>query len=420
MASESVTILIEAVDNASPVIRDVEDSLTDLFFNIPSGNLLNEFKDIFTTLDGMAGKAEDFAGKWGPVAATITTVATTSFQIGQYIGEWAVETDRWQEAMDAALVKAEELRKKLVEVEKARFGRDRAATQDIEGFEEREAAIQQHEKDVVAELNAVKRNLKARALSGPDPAVFQRDQYGAAVAESAGAAAAREETKAQLEARKLGLEAELKIAQTQAGEVEVAKRARAQEKEDNKIAAKFSEEMRKADMKREADALRANQFFNDEAARHDKKNKEEQTKRENEEMVAKQTFDEMARKQDKKNKEEQTKRENEEMVAKQTFDEMARKQDKKNKEEDAREQHRQARRALSIEDKLRRKAFEAQDIPDFQATESRLLGGSSQQPIDKIVITAAQILAVMQAEQQRLDRMNTLLQDAATAVTIIN
>ena len=79
-----------------------------------------------------------------------------------------------------------------------------------------------------------------------------------------------------------------------------------------------------------------------------------------------------------------------------------------------------AQKALSIEAKLRADAFAAQNIPDLQATESRLLGGSAQQPIDKIVITAAQILAVMQAEQQRLDRMNTLLQDAATAVTIIN
>jgi hypothetical protein len=133
--AESVEIILDGVDNASPAFTavagqmkktaDTGQKLSGVFSKI-FGSLglsdLQSFSGEFGNISGQMKELGDAGEKGGAgmmvaKAGIAAAVAAASFNVGKMIGDWVFETEKWKQALKDALDEAnkgeEEVRKKL-------------------------------------------------------------------------------------------------------------------------------------------------------------------------------------------------------------------------------------------------------------------------------------------------------------------
>ena len=415
MASESVTILIEAEDQATAVLESttvaiektssaaksagtemakmatVRDELSDVTDELD--DMGESLSDVANRTDELAEKTGGWLGSLGKVAGVVGTVIATftgAMAVGKMLGDWIFQTEKLERQLladlaalekvnDANLKRDQIVMARQIELANLESGPDKdAALDDVRGGMEDQliaaGLLVETEKQHVEELEngwfVLKSTMndakEALRIAEARKAVLMdmTDQISEDVLEHEKA----------VEARKKEIQAVKDLAQSQ------------------------------FDM------------FNEYAKMADEKNKEDE-KRAKDNQKAVEVFDEMARKQDEKNKQEtQKQREKEAEEAEDVFNNLAKAYDDINKQEAAdadkaeKEKIAQAKKALAAKAKLSKAE---QSTPDLQATEGRLLtGGSGSDPQKKMVVSLQEIVDYMAAEQAKLDAMVKALENS--------
>ena len=369
MASESVTILIEAEDQASARLAEVKNSLGGMQTELDGmGESLGEVADRTDALTektgGWIGKLEGVVGK----ASLVISTFVGGFAVGTRIGEWVFQTKEFAAALKIASDETVRLLALNAKREESAFNRK------LELFN-------------LGNPNEADRNAFADAAL--DKIEKERAELGLQLIERQRIKKLADDTFGVLSSQRQLAAEKVSVLETQIAALD-------------RQHALVSEETREYE-KQKAVLIEKNQLaqkqvdiFNEYARMADEKNKADEKALEKANKEAEDFFDNMAKMHDDQNKRDEKQAEKDRADAKKAED----------------KQIAQAQKALSVEAKLRADAYKAQNVPDLQATESRLLTGSSSQPIDKVVINTAQIVAYMAAEQAKLDAMVTALENS--------
>jgi len=375
---------------------DVRDALKDELDELKS--MGESLSDVAKRTDELAAKTQSWIVKLKGVAGAATAIVTTflgAVAVGKRIGDWIFQTKQFEEGLKADA-------DALAKVNAGNLNRD---------------------------TTVIDRQIELAKLQGKSTNEI-REGKGGIADQLIDAGLLVEERKAEKKAidlNRTALKSEVMEAQVLLDSAIARKEALGaiyDSMSDEVIAHEAAVEAVKAQKQATEDLAQAQfDMFNEYARMADEKNKadEKALKQANEDAV--EFMDNMAKMHDDQNKRDEKQREKEEKDAFDLFNNLAQsysdidKQERADADKAEKEKIAQAKKALAAKAKLSKAE---QSTPDLQATESRLLGGRSADPQEKMVISLQQIEAYMAAEQKKLDDMVTALKAATTAVTIIN
>lgn len=178
MAAESVEIILDGVDNASPAFTavagqmkntaDTGQKLSGVFSKI-FGSLgldqLQAFSGEFGNISGQLKELGDAGQKGGAgmmvaKAGIAAAVAAAAFNIGEMIGNWVFETERWKQALKDALDEAnkgeQQVREKLDKQFQLRLKIAEAAPMEEQKQAELKTLQEQIQRDIQFQRDFVK------------------------------------------------------------------------------------------------------------------------------------------------------------------------------------------------------------------------------------------------------------------------
>ena len=176
--AESVEIILDGVDNASPAFTavagemkrtaDTGQKLSGVFSKI-FGSLglgeLQSFSGEFGNISGQMKELGDAGEKGGAgmmiaKAGIVAAVAAASFNVGKMIGDWALETEKWKQALKDALDEAnkgeQQVREKLDSQFQLRLKIAEAAGSDDQKAQELKTLQEQIQRDIKFQQDFVK------------------------------------------------------------------------------------------------------------------------------------------------------------------------------------------------------------------------------------------------------------------------
>lgn len=176
--AESVEIILDGVDNASPAFTavagqmkktaDTGQKLSGVFSKI-FGSLglsdLQSFSGEFGNISGQMKELGDAGEKGGAgmmvaKAGIAAAVAAASFNLGKMIGEWVFETEKWKQALKDALDEAnkgeQQVREKLDKQFQLRLQIAEAAGTDEQKAQELKTLQEQIQRDIQFQQDFVK------------------------------------------------------------------------------------------------------------------------------------------------------------------------------------------------------------------------------------------------------------------------
>jgi hypothetical protein len=120
-----------------------------------------EFQILGDRLDHVSGAMADIKGA-GMLAkgAMIGLVATAGFQVGQMIGNWVFETEKWKEALADARKEADALNAKMLQ-----GARERTSELSVEQLERELGGTSQNIGEITDQINKLKREAEEWSLS---------------------------------------------------------------------------------------------------------------------------------------------------------------------------------------------------------------------------------------------------------------
>lgn len=176
--AESVEIILDGVDNASPAFTavagemkrtaDTGQKLSGVFSKI-FGSLglgeLQSFSGEFGNISGQMKELGDAGEKGGAgmmiaKAGIVAAVAAASFNVGKMIGDWALETEKWKQSLKDALDEAnkgeQQVREKLDSQFQLRLKIAEAAGSDDQKSQELKTLQEQIQRDIKFQQDFVK------------------------------------------------------------------------------------------------------------------------------------------------------------------------------------------------------------------------------------------------------------------------
>tara|TARA_R110000868_G_scaffold290945_3_gene551167 strand:+ start:2502 stop:3752 length:1251 start_codon:yes stop_codon:yes gene_type:complete len=176
--AESVEIILDGVDNASPAFTavagemkrtaDTGQKLSGVFSKI-FGSLglgeLQAFSGEFGNISGQMKELGDAGEKGGAgmmiaKAGIVAAVAAASFNVGKMIGDWALETEKWKQSLKDALDEAnkgeQQVREKLDKQFQLRLKIAEAAGSDDQKAQELKTLQEQIQRDIKFQQDFVK------------------------------------------------------------------------------------------------------------------------------------------------------------------------------------------------------------------------------------------------------------------------
>jgi hypothetical protein len=178
LMAESVEIILDGVDNASPAFTavagemkrtaDTGQKLSGVFSKI-FGSLglgeLQSFSGEFGNISGQMKELGDAGEKGGAgmmiaKAGIVAAVAAASFNVGKMIGDWALETEKWKQSLKDALDEAnkgeQQVREKLDKQFQLRLKIAEAAGNEDQKAQELKTLQEQIQRDIQFQQEFVK------------------------------------------------------------------------------------------------------------------------------------------------------------------------------------------------------------------------------------------------------------------------
>lgn len=178
MAAESVQIVLEGVDKASPAFTSVARSIKEtseqsqklggVFGQIFSALGFNELSMLTSEFQGLSAQMKELgeagskggAGMMLAKAGIVAAAAVATYEVGNMIADWIMQTDQWRERLNQTLTEAGEQADFLTKKRRQQFDQafELASLGNPEQQQAEMAALaQQVNKDIVSQAGSLQR-----------------------------------------------------------------------------------------------------------------------------------------------------------------------------------------------------------------------------------------------------------------------
>jgi len=178
MAAESIQIVLEGVDKASPAFTSVAKSiketgdqsqkLSGVFGKVFSSLGLTELSSLTDQFGGLSAQMKELgeagskggAGMLVAQAGIVAAVGAASFQVGTMIADWLYETEEWGKRMQQVLKDAEQAAAVIAKKNQDRFQLEMQIAEEAATEEQRLAELREIQAKKQAEIQAAQIKLQ--------------------------------------------------------------------------------------------------------------------------------------------------------------------------------------------------------------------------------------------------------------------